>query len=120
MIGSSLEWSNPMKVSPTWNFRYIGVSLTMGLVVAALVGGIQTVPAFADRDGHGERGERHGDGVRYEQRGRDHDRGRYMRGRRDNRGYVVRERVYAPPAVFIAPPEPPGVSIFFPPIFFRP
>lgn len=61
-------------------------------------------------------------GRRYEQKGRDHDRGRYVveRGRRVYRPYGYRERVYVSPPVVYAPPPPPGISIFFPPIVIRP
>jgi hypothetical protein len=31
---------------------------------------------------------------------------------------VYRERVYVEPRVIYAPPRPPGVSIFLPPLFF--
>jgi hypothetical protein len=31
---------------------------------------------------------------------------------------VYRERVYVAPPVIYAPPRPPGVSIFLPPLFF--
>jgi len=89
----------------------------MGLVLAALIGSIQAVPSFADE--HQGRGERHDNG-RYENRGRGHDRDRNDRGRREYRSYGYRERVYSPPAVIIAPPRPPGIDIFFPPVFFRP
>ena len=84
----------------------------MGLVLAAMIGSIDVTPAL----GKDKRGKH------YEQRGRGYDRGHYVyeRGRRVYRPYGYRERVYVPPPVIYAPPEPPGISIFFPPIFIRP
>ena len=88
----------------------------MGLVLAAMIGSIDVVPALG-KDGKHDNG-------RYENRGRGNDRGHYVyeRGRRVYRpyGYVYRERVYVPPPVIYAPPEPPGIRIFFPPIFIHP
>ena len=83
----------------------------MGLVLAAMIGSIDVAPALG-KDGH----------ERYEKRGRGHDRGRYVyvQGRRVYRPYGYRERVYVSPPVIYAPPPPPGISIFFPPIFIRP
>jgi hypothetical protein len=88
----------------------------MGLVLAAMIGSIDVAPALGkDNDG------RH-DSGRYEKRGHGNDRGHYVyeRGRRVYRPYGYRERVYLPPAVIYAPPEPPGIRIFFPPILIHP
>jgi hypothetical protein len=108
-----------MKTPSTWNFRSIMGKAMMGLVLAAMIGGINVVPAHSRDDNR--RMERH-DRDRYEKRGRGHDRGNYYykHGRRYYRQPVYRERVYvAPPPVVYAPPEPPGISLFLPPIIFR-
>jgi len=104
-----------MKPSSTGNFRSIVGKITMGLVLAAMVGSIDAAPAL----GKDKRGKH--DNGRYEQRGRGNDRGHYVyeRGRRVYRPYGYRERVYLPPPVIYAPPPPPGISIFFPPFFFH-
>lgn len=95
----------------------------MGLVLAVMAGSINVVPSFGE-DGHGrgDRYEHEGRGYDRGDRGRGHDRGRYYYrdGRRYYRQPVYRERVYvAPPPVIYAPPEPPGLRIFLPPIIFR-
>ena len=114
--GIAQKWRVFMKTSSTWNFRSIAGKMMMGLVLAAMIGSIDVAPALG-KDG------RYGKG-RYENRGRGNDRGHYVyeRGRRVYRpySYGYRERVYAPPRVIYAPPPPPGISIFFPPIFIRP
>lgn len=89
----------------------------MGLVLAAIIGSVDVVPASGDDNRN--RGGRHDD-RRYENRGRDHDRNRHVQRRRVYRSYGYRERVYVPPPVILAPPPPPGIGIFFPPIIFRP
>jgi len=106
-----------MKTTRSWNFRSIVGKTLMGLVLAATIGSVDVATSFADD--HNDRGRRPDNG-RYENRGRGHDRDRYVRGRRVYRPDVYRERVYAPPAVIIAPPRPPGIGIFFPPVIFRP
>jgi len=105
-----------MKTSSTGNFRSIAVKMLMGLVLAAMIGSIDAVPALGK-----DKGGKHDNG-RYENRDRGHDRGHYVyeRGRRIYRPYGYRERVYAPPAVIFTPPQPPGIRIFFPPIFIHP
>jgi hypothetical protein len=107
-----------MKTSNTWSFRSIVGKIMMGLVLAAMIGSIDVVPALG-KDDH-ERG-RH-DNDRYEHRGRGYDRDRY-RGRRDYRPYGYygyRERAYyPPPRVIYAPPPPRGVGIFFPPVYIH-
>jgi hypothetical protein len=75
----------------------------MGLVLAAMVGSIDVVPAFA-RDEHG----------RYERRERGHERDRRWHDGRDYRPYG-----YGPPPVIYAPEPSPGITIFFPPIIIR-
>ena len=115
-----------MKTTGRWNYRSIAGKVMLGLVLAVMTGSINAAPSYAE-DGHGrgdryERGGRGHDNGRYEKRGHVHDRGRYYyrNGRRYYRQPVYRERVYvAPPPVVYAPPEPPGISIFFPPIIFR-
>ena len=86
----------------------------MALVLASMIGSIDVAPALA-RDDH-ERMERHDNG-RFEHRGRGYERGRYERGR--PYGYGYREPVYVPPRVIYAPPPPPGIGIFFPPIIIH-
>ena len=109
-----------MKTPGTWNLRSIMGKVMLGFVVAVMTGSINVAPSFGD-DGHNRGGRGH-DRDRYEKRGHGHDRDRYYykNGRRYYRQPVYRERVYvAPPPVVYAPPEPPGISIFFPPIIFR-
>jgi hypothetical protein len=108
------EWSTVMKTSSTWNFRSMAGKIMMGLALAAMIGSIDVAPALG-KDGKHDNG-------RYENRGRGNDRGHYVyeRGRRVYRPYGYRERVYVQPPVIYAPPPPPGISIFFPPIFIRP
>jgi hypothetical protein len=104
-----------MKTSSGWNFRSMAGKIMMGLVLAAMVGSIDVVPALG-KDNNQRR-----DNDRYEQRGRGHDRGRHAPlNRRVYRPYGYREPVYVPPRVIYSPPPPPGISIFFPPIFIHP
>ena len=106
-----------MKTSSTWNFRSIVGKIMMGLVLAAMIGSIDVAPALG-KDDH-ERMGRHDNG-RYEQRGRGYDRDRHVQGRPYGY-YGHRERVYyPPPRVIYAPPSPPGIGIFFPPVFIHP
>jgi hypothetical protein len=100
-----------MKTSSTWNFRLLVGKIMMGLVLAAMIGSVDVAPALA-KDDH-KRVERHDNG-RSEQRGRGHDRGRYVHGRGDYQPYG-----YAPPPVIYAPAPPLGISVFFPPIIIR-
>jgi hypothetical protein len=102
-----------MKTSSTWNFRSIVGKIMMGLVLAAMIGSIDVVPALG-KDDHKDKG-RHDNG-RYEHRGSGYDRDRHVRERRDYRPYGYG---YAPPPVIYAPPSPPGIGIFFPPIIIR-
>jgi hypothetical protein len=106
-----------MKTSTKWNFGSIVGKVMMGLVLSAMIGSIDVVPAIAKDDQ--QRMERN-DRGRDENRGRGYDRGRYKQGRRNYRPNVYRERVYVPPPVIYAPPPPPGIGLFFPPIIFRP
>ena len=89
----------------------------MGLLIAAILGFMDVAKSFGDDNR--DRGGKHDNG-RYENKGRGHDRDRNERGRRENRPYGYRERAYVAPPVIYAPPPPPGIGIFFPPIFFRP
>jgi hypothetical protein len=99
------EWSDFMKTSSTWNFRSIVGKIIMGLVLVSMIGSIDVAPALG-KDNH-KRMERHDNGRH---RGQRYDRDRYEDGR----------RVYvAPPVVYVEPP-PPGIQIFFPPIFIHP
>jgi hypothetical protein len=106
-LESMQEWSDFMKTSSTWNFRSIVGKIMMVLVLAAMIGSIDVAPALG-KDDHKRMGKH--DNGRYE----------YVHGRRVYRPYGYRERVYVPPRVIYAPPPPPGISIFFPPIFIHP
>ncbi|MDD5168515.1 MAG: hypothetical protein PHN75_06835 [Syntrophales bacterium] len=113
-----------MKTSRTGNLRSIAGKIMMGMVLAAMIGSIDVVPAMGK--GGGNEGMGHDNG-RFEHRGRGYEHDRYVPGRRDHRPYGYRERVYvpprpiyAPPPVIYAPPQPPGIGIFFPPIIIHP
>jgi hypothetical protein len=105
------EWSDFMKTSSTWNFRFIVGKIMVGLVLAAMISGIEAVPALGEED-H-KRVEKHDKG-RNEHKGRGYDRDRYAHGRRD-----YHPDYYTPPPVIYAPPPQPGITIFFPPIVIR-
>ncbi|KAB0663807.1 hypothetical protein F6V25_15355 [Oryzomonas japonica] len=108
-----------MKIPGIRNFRSVAGKVMMGVVLAVMVGSVSVTPARGD--GNRGRGERHDD-RRYENRGRGYGRDRhYVRG---GRGYYrpyygYRERVYVEPPVVYAPPPPPGIRIFLPPIIIR-
>jgi hypothetical protein len=117
-----------MKTSSIWNLRSIVGKIMMVLVLATMIGSMEVAPALA-RDDY-NRGGRHDDGRydnrgrghdggRYEHRGRGYDRGRYVRGGGVYRSYGYREPVYYPPPVYYEPPPPPGIGVFFPPIFIH-
>ena len=76
----------------------------MGLVLVSMIGSIDVVPAIGADYRH--------DNGRYEKRGRGYD-----HNRRVYRPYGYRERVYVQPRVIYAPPPPPGIGIFFPPVY---
>ena len=106
-----------MKTSSTLNFRCTLGKIILGLVLVAIIGSIDVVPAIGrddhesrDRDNH-ERIGRHDD-RRYEHDRRGHDRDRRVYDHSNYRG-----RGYAPPPIAYLPPPPPGLGIFFPPIF---
>ena len=105
-----------MNISSKWNFRSMSEKIMLGLVFAMLIGSVNVAPAIADDNNHG-RGNKHDNG-RYENRGRGHERNRHYRPA--YRPYGYRERVYVAPPVVYEPPPSPGISIFFPPIYFRP
>jgi len=97
-----------MKTSNTWNLRSIAGKIMMGLVVAAMLGSINVAPAI---------GKDHDNG-RNEKRG--HAYGHNKPVYRPYGYYGQRDRVYyPPPRVVYAPPSPPGIGIFFPPVFIR-
>jgi hypothetical protein len=100
-----------MKTSTTLNFRSIVDKIMMGLVLAAMIGSINVVPALG-KDDHKNMGKH--DNGRSEQRGRGYDHNRYVHGRRDYRPYGYGEQVYVGPPVVYAPPPPVGVGIFLP------
>jgi hypothetical protein len=107
-----------MKIVSIQNVKARAGKILLGLAAAALLAGVSAVPASCEERGRGERQ----DNGRYEQRGRGHDNNRYYyrNGRRYDRTPVYRERVYvAPPPIIYAPPEPPGLSIFLPPLRIR-
>lgn len=107
-----------MNTSGIWNVRFKMGKIVLGLVLAAMIGSMDVAPASAD-DHRGRKEYR--DNDRNEYRGRGYDRGRHGRHRRVYRTTTVyNERVYVPPPVVYAPPPEPGISIFFPPIVFRP
>jgi hypothetical protein len=96
-----------MKKSSTWNFRSIVGKIMLGLVLVTMIGSIDVAPVLGkDND---KRMGKHDNG-RYEHRGRGYDRDHYVHGR----------RVYVSPPVIYAPPPPPGIDIFFPPIVIHP
>jgi len=106
-----------MKTSGKWNFRSIVGRIIPGLVIAAMIGSMDVVPALA-KDGHKGKG-RHDNG-RYEKKGRGHDRGHYEydHGRRVYRPYGY----YAPPPPVFYAPQPhiqPGISIMLPSIYIH-
>lgn len=111
-----------------WNYKFKIGKIMLGLVLTAMLGSLGAVPANADdhRGRGGYRDDDHGrreyrDNDRYEHRGRGHERNRrHMRHNREYRSTVYRERVYVEPPVVYVPPPPPGIGIFFPPLFFRP
>jgi hypothetical protein len=110
-----------MKTESSWNVRSIVGKLMLGLVLTTMIGAIGVQSAQSkDND---RRNERH-DNSRSEYRGRGYDHNshnrdqRYYRDKRYYRAPVYRERVYVEPRVIYAPPRPPGVSIFLPPLFF--
>jgi len=116
-----------MKTSSRWNSRSIVGKIMMGFVLAAMIGSMEVAPALA-KDDH-KRMEKHDNG-RYDHRGHRYDRdhydqsGRgyyYAHGRRVYRpyGYGYRQPVYAPPPVYYEPAPPPGISIFFPPLYIH-
>jgi hypothetical protein len=100
-----------MKTSSTWNDRSIVGKIMIGLVLVAMIGSLDVAPAL----GREQRTRNYYDG-RYEHRGRGYDRDRYVHGRYAPRPNGYRERVYVPPRIY-APPPPPGIGIFFPPIY---
>jgi hypothetical protein len=106
-----------MKTAGSWNIGSIVGKIMVGLVLTTMIGAIGVLPAHS-KDNE-RRIEKH-DNDRYEKRGRGNGRGRYNQGRRNFRPPVYQERMYAPPPVIYAPPRPPGISIFLPPLTFRP
>ena len=103
-----------MKTPSRWNSRSIVGKIMMGLVLAAMIGSIDVGPALG-KDNHKRMGKH--DKGRYEQRGRGYDRD--ARGRRVYRPYGYMQPVYAPPPVYYEPAPPPGISIFFPPLYIH-
>jgi hypothetical protein len=103
-----------MKTSSSWNFRTIVGRIMMGLALAAMIGSIDVAPALAKNDKN--RGKQY-----YQGRGPGYSHNRTVyRSRTVYQPYGYRERVYAPPPVYYAPPRPPGIGIFFPPVYIHP
>ena len=101
------KWSEFMKKSSTWNLRPIAGKIMMGIVLVAIISSIAVAPAIG-KDNHKRQGKH--DNGRYDHRGRGYDRDHYN----GHRGPI-----YVPPRVIYAPPQPPGIGIFFPPIFIH-
>ncbi len=102
-----------MKTSNTWNFRSILSKIILGFVLVSMIISLDVAPAISrdGREGHDERRYEH------DRRGHDRDWRRHDRERvYDHSGY--RGRGYVAPPVAFLPPPPPGLGIFFPPIFF--
>jgi hypothetical protein len=97
------EWKDTMKTSTNQalNFRPTISKIVMALAVVSVLGGMAITPALADNDGRQVRrdnGRHHGD-----------------RDRRVYRHpYNYAQPVYAPPPVYYAPQQSPGISFFFP------
>ncbi len=117
-----------METTGNWKVKTHISRILLGLMLAISAGSMYATPSFADNDkGHGnkhdngryEKRGRGNDHDRYEKRGHGNHRDRYYRNRRYYRPYGYRERVYVDPPVVYAPPSPPGISIFFPPLFFN-
>ena len=88
----------------------------MGLVLVSMIGSIDVLPAIG-KDNDKRQGKH--DNGRYDHRGRGYyDHGRYYD--HGGRGYYRGGAYYPPPPVVYAPPHPPGIGIFFPPIFIHP
>ena len=98
--------------------------ITMGLVLAAMIGSIDIAPAIAKGGGGGGGAGGHEkmghDNGRSEHRGPGYEHGRGGVGKRDYRNDGYRGRAYRSRSVVYAPPRPPGVSVFFPPVIIHP
>ena len=106
-----------MKTPKRWDFRSIMSKLIGGMVLALMmIGGINVVPAFSeDNQRRLEYNNRH------ERNSYRSDRYRNEHERRDDRyRYEHRRHGYRPPPVIYAPPSPPGIRLFFPPIYIHP
>ena len=90
-----------MKTSTTGIFNSVVEKIMVGLVLAAMIGSINVVPALGKDD--------HKRMEKYDNRGRGNDRNRYVHGRRDYQPYG-----YTPPPVIYVPDPQPGISIFLP------
>ena len=94
-----------MKTSSTWNFRSIVGKIMLGMVLVTMIGSIDVTPAIA-KDKY-KSVEKYDNGRH---RGHSYSRVRYTQVR----------RVYVPPPVVYVEPPPPGIQIFFPPVFIHP
>src|SRR5450759_2588700 len=89
------------------NFRPTTSKIVMALAVASVMGGMAITPALgANRQGHQDKGWHKGQSQG-------------DRGRREYRPvyqhpYSYSQPVYAPPPVYYAPQQSPGISFFFP------
>ncbi len=116
-----------MKTSSLWSYKTMVGKITMGVVLAAMIGSVDVAPTLGKEDGHNNPSERG-----YERHMQERHRGRgYERHMQERPVYPYGDRrrrygsppvAYAtlPPPVIYAPLPPPGISIFFPPIFIRP
>ena len=108
-----------MKTSITWIFRSVGGKIMLGLILAAMIGSIDVVPALS-KDDHNKSMGKHDNG-RSEHRGGGYNHNGYdHRSNRSYDYYGYGEPGYypSPPVVYVDPPEP-GIGIFFPPVIIR-
>ncbi len=132
-----------MKTSDIWNYKSMAGKITMGLVLAAMIGSMDVASALEDHGRYHDNGPR-GRGYErhhmrmypYGYRERGYERHHMYMYPYGHRGYrhgpppvIYAPPLYAPPPIIYAPPPPPviyappprpGISIFFPPIFIHP
>ena len=134
-LESIQEWSDFMKTSNLWNYKTMAGKITMGVVLAAMIGSVDVASALGkdhDRVQNHDNGYNNPSERGYERHMQERPRGReYERHMQERpvwpygyrgRGYGPPPVAYAtlPPPVIYAPVPPPGITIFFPPIFIRP
>lgn len=95
-----------------------GRQFLITLVLAALIGSLGVSPKIAAADdGHDQRGGRYNGNAQHDGRGYHGDRGYRREYRRPDR--FEQRAYYAPPPVYYAPPQSPGINLFFPLDFRR-